>query len=500
MTDNVDGFRIGWASVDLTPDQKVVISGQFHARVSEGVRDPVTATAMAFESVRGGKVEGAGVMVSCDVVAIPDSLRDAVRAHLAKDLPALNAKQVFLNATHTHTGPEVRLQSDNMTTYGGNVPIRFGIDLGTQSAEDYQAIAARRIADAVVAAWKGRTLSGLGFGLGHATVGYNRRICYYNGETKMYGNPNTPEFSHVEAGSETSINLLYVWDRAGKLTGVVVNIACPSQVSEQEYQISADYWHETRQEIRNRLGDHVFILPQNSATGDIVPGKPNTVMDWKAQQRMWRLMGVDQRRDIGRRIANTVTSVLPYAQHEINWHPTVQHRVDTVRLTRRLLNEQDVAEASALAEQHEAEYHRLKADLEAHPEKLHEPRWYKDVTSAYRRAEWNRGVARRFEAQKREPTIPVEIHVVRIGDVAIATNPFEYYLDFGHQIKARSKAVQTLLVQHVGSGTYLPTARAAQGKSYGALPASTPVGPEGGRELANWSVDAINAMWDGTPT
>src|SRR5690606_29953765 len=128
--------------------------------------------------------------------------------------------------------------------------------------------------------------SGLGFGLGHATVGYNRRICYYNGETRMYGKPNTPDFSHIEGGSETSINLLYIWSRDGKLTGVVINIACPSQASEHEYQISADYWHEARQEIRNQLGEHVFILPQNSATGDIVPGRPTTMMDWKAQERM----------------------------------------------------------------------------------------------------------------------------------------------------------------------------------------------------------------------
>jgi hypothetical protein len=56
--------------------------------------------------------------------------------------------------------------------------------------------------------------------------------------------------------------------------------------------------------------------------------------------------------------------------------------------------------------------------------------------------------------------------------------------------------VQTFLVQHVGSGTYLPTERAVSGKSYGAVPASTPVGPEGGRELAEKTLEMINSMWD----
>ena len=39
--------------------------------------------------------------------------------------------------------------------------------------------------------------------------------------------------------------------------------------------------------------------------------------------------------------------------------------------------------------------------------------------------------------------MPVEVHIIRIGDVVIATNPFELYLDYGMRIKGRSPAVQT---------------------------------------------------------
>jgi len=42
---------------------------------------------------------------------------------------------------------------------------------------------------------------------------------------------------------------------------------------------------------------------------------------------------------------------------------------------------------------------------------------------------------------------PSEFHVIRLGDIAIATNPFELFMDYGVLIKARSKAVFTLLVQ-----------------------------------------------------
>ena len=60
---------------------------------------------------------------------------------------------------------------------------------------------------------------------------------------------------------------------------------------------------------------------------------------------------------------------------------------------------------------------------------------------------------------------------------------------------ADDAAVQTFLVQHVGSGTYLPTMRAVSGKSYGAIPASTPVGPEGGKELVEETIKAIKELW-----
>jgi len=62
------------------------------------------------------------------------------------------------------------------------------------------------------------------------------------------------------------------------LSGLVVNVPCPSQVSEQEYQVSADFWHDTRQELRRRFGEHLFVLPQCAAAGDQSPrplvGKP----------------------------------------------------------------------------------------------------------------------------------------------------------------------------------------------------------------------------------
>jgi hypothetical protein len=89
----------------------------------------------------------------------------------------------------------------------------------------------------------------------------------------------------------------------------------------------------------------------------------------------------------------------------------------------------------------------------------------------------------------------VELHVVRIGDAAICTNPFELFTDYGIQIKARSRAVQTFVIQLVGSGSYLPTERAVRGGGYSAVVYSSVVGPEGGQVLVDWTVEAIDAVF-----
>jgi hypothetical protein len=41
-------------------------------------------------------------MVSCDVVGIPDELLGLVRQEVLKQLPELDVRKLFLNATHTH--------------------------------------------------------------------------------------------------------------------------------------------------------------------------------------------------------------------------------------------------------------------------------------------------------------------------------------------------------------------------------------------------------------
>ena len=107
------------------------------------------------------------------------------------------------------------------------------------------------------------------------------------------------------------------------------------------------------------------------------------------------------------------------------------------------------------------------------------------------------GILRRFMLQEKLDTLTTEVHIIRMGTIAFATNPFELFLDFGNQIKARSSAEQTFLVQ-LANGTegYLPTAKAESNGHYSAFIGSGQVGHIAGEQLVRETLQNIREMFE----
>ena len=478
-----NNLRIGWAQTDITPEQPVLIAGQFHARLSEGIADPITATALVLDSG-----QDYAVLVSLDVVTISDEMLRMVRERI-QGIEGLDPLKVILNATHTHTGPDVRVASPGMS----NVPNTLGVELDAMPVESYLDMATERIAAAVTKAWTGRTEGRITYGLGYAVVGRNRRWVNTDGKAQMYGNTDDAQFSHIEGYEDHSLNVLATYSTEGALTGLVVNVPSPSQVNESEYCLSADYWYETRCELRRRHGNELFVLPQCSMAGD---QSPHLLFDKGANDRMLELKGRSEREEIAHRITRTVDEILGAVSETAQNAPLLRHRVEVLELPMTSLTEEDVGAALKEAETYRINYQDELRKLEDDPKLREEPRWYVPITNAHRRMRWYQAVADRFEMQKENSTMPAEVHVIRLGDLAFASNRFECYLDMGIHIKARSPACQTFLVQLAGEGTYCPSERSVAGGGYGSIAASNPVGPEAGRLLSMKTVDLLMELWE----
>jgi hypothetical protein len=136
------------------------------------------------------------------------------------------------------------------------------------------------------------------------------------------------------------------------------------------------------------------------------------------------------------------------------------------------------------------------ADEEAAHARMEAARFREDPAERWNYL-WNQSVALRHELQQSRPTgtAPMELHVLRLGDIAIATNEFELFTDFGVQMKARSPALQTFVGELTGSAGYLPSERAVRVGGYSAVPQSSRVGPDGGQVLVEHTVQAMTALW-----
>jgi len=417
----------GWATVDITPSDPVVLDGSGYKRVTNEVEDPVTATVLALETRDGDQVLEQAIMITFDLVRMTKEVQEGLQHVAAEKLTDFDKSKLFCGATHTHCGPSISYKA---TGPGQLYDISDRTDVMTP--QQYILLLYEKVGAGIVEAWQGRKPAGVSWALGDAAVGYNRRLSYSDGSAIMGFDTARPDFSHVEGYEDHAVEMLFFWDADQKLTGMLLNIACPSQVGRKA--ISADFWHPIRQGIKAKYGPDIHVFGQCSAAGDQCPA---VIVRSQAEKLMLKRREISWKEELANRVIRAVDDVWPCAQADVQTRPVFAHRV-------------------------------IELDV--------------PNTNSYNEARW------------KPSTVAVEFRVLRLGDVAIATNPFELFLDYGIQIKGRSKAVLTFLSQltcdHHG---YLPTRRAVAGGDYSAV--NHTVGPKGGRVLVDESVQAINSLW-----
>lgn len=456
------GLRVGWAVCSITPDRPVQLAGQFAERVSQRVLDPCLATALALECVGAdGKMEQA-IMIACDVVNVGKEEVETIREGLAERVPDFDVRKLIVNASHTHTGPTL-----SMGTYKEPVP-------GVVGPKEYVPFFCAQAEEAAVQAWTARRPGAISHAFGHAAVGFNRIATYADGTAQMYGKTDRPDYIGPESGYDHGIEILFLWDEQAKPTGAVINLACPSQVVEGQLYVSADFWGPVRTMLKQRYGDSFVVYPMTSAAGDQSPR--DLVRRGRNEPDMRSEPGMIE---MASRIVRAVEGGYESARREQASDPVFRHHVEQLDLPARRVTDEEGA--AARAEKEEL--------LKNGP-----PKPGAKEQALLRRVN---NVLKRYENQGATPIFSMELHALRLGDIAIATNPFELYLEYGLRIKARSCAKQTFLAQLTGDrGRYLPTPKAVAGGAYGSRISDNQVGPVGGDALVNRTVEVINSLWE----
>ncbi len=471
-------LSFGWATESIVPSQLVAIGGQYHTRISGEVHDPITVTALAIETHDDRGVIDQAIWVSCDLCVVRRKTVENVRKLVAKSLPELNVEKIVVSATHTHTAPAL---SDTEETdfhpydFVGSWAYRIPADQkNIMRPLEYLAFLERQIAIAVVRAWESRQPGEFSSALSHASVARNRRAVYFDGTTRMYGDTRDPNFSHTEGTSDDSIDVLYFW-RNDQIVGMGITVYCPAQEVEGESYLSADFWADTRKQLREKYSADLFVLPLTGAGGD---QSPHVQIDKSSEANMIARRKLQYRQEIARRLVNAVDDVTDLAKQSKSSDVVLDHRVEYFQLPVWKVSEERFAQSTEI--------------FEAGRDKL-------DQLSGPDYINWrvNRTMLARHKLQETEPYYRAEVHALRLNDLAMATNPFELFVDYSNRMKSRSPAIQTSIIQLTSDcAAYLPTERAVQGGGYSARIDDGVIGPEGGRVLVEETTRLLKTMWE----
>ena len=498
-------LKFGWSEVSITPDKKASLAGQFAERISEYVEKPITATAMAVES------EGEqAVFVSVDIVCVTYNLVKAVRDELAVKVPEIDPMKVIISATHPHTAPgyprlsKVALATGKVLSFRALIESELPADKkyiesaeisGNKdiiSDEEMLSLLIERITKAVIEAWNNLKPGSYSNAFGRVAVGMCRRATYSDGSAQMWGDTNTAVFEALEGGNDSGIELMYIFDENKKVTGVVANIACPAQCVQHRLFVSPDYWGEVKVLLREYFGKDLFVLALCSAAGDQCPVdlvrwvepesdindpncKRNNPPKRKADPSMFDLAGMKK---AGKRVAREIIDIYEEGLDEAISSAEFKHETHLMPLPLRRVTLADVKEARR----------EIQMYLQNKPGDVD----FNDAAAL----QVHLGILRRAELQEYMNVLETEVHIIKLGNIAFASNPFELFLDYGNQIRARSKAEQTFLIQLACDAVgYLPTEKAEKGGHYSAFVSSGNVGHIGGEQLVRQTLTEINKLF-----
>ena len=242
----MQGLKIGFSRIDITPDVGLDIAGYFVERIADGVLDSLYASAVAFE-FNGEKA----VMISLDNLGIMQRTMYGFRKRISEKCN-VPLSGVFISCTHTHTAPEAD-SGINETVNNKSI--------------EYVSFLSDRCVEVALAAFADLKDAKMGYGQGSAPgIAFVRRFRMKDGSIATNPGVNNPDIVEPVGDVDESVNVIR-FDREGGDTVVMVAFGChPDVVGGCKY--SAD-WPGFVCSTVEKVLDGTKCIFFNGAQGDI---------------------------------------------------------------------------------------------------------------------------------------------------------------------------------------------------------------------------------------
>lgn len=395
--------RVGAASRIINNEIGAFVQAATHDKVAKSVRDDLEANLLYID----GREE-AVLLINCDVAVLESDVIQEVRSAVS-DKTGVPPRNILVSCTHTHSGPVV---------FESN-PFR---SRDMEWAERLRGW----LVEAAVEAVEGARPCRMGWGLGEAKIGYNRRACWADGTHTMGRDTAREDFTGIEGPQDPSHLVLFAEDGKGNVVAVLHNNSCHAVNFYGAEFYSADYPGLARTLLRDVLGP-IPVLYLNGGFGDnwprdlLHPQPPVGGAEGAMRRQAYTLAGETLRLMSRAERCDT---------------PIVRHVCEDLRVPVRLPDPQQVERDRELLAKGRADKDSV-------------PRW--ELLFAF-------GRCRLVDCFGDDPVDELPVHAVRIGDLGLGTNPCELYGQFMMDIRRRSPAPLTMFADVTdGYSGYCPT-------------------------------------------
>ena len=415
-------FKGGFAERDITPDIGMEEPGGYGKVYHRKFHDPCKVRAAVFDD---GKERVA--LVGIDILFITRHLTKETRVEIQKRC-GIKAENILVGASHSHSSGPIGMSEPG--DFDNASPLVKDLYLNKSTASDpgYTQLLKKQIVEAVVAADVARVDAKAAMGYGHEDkVSFNRRLRMKGGLTFSHPGAGNPDVIGYAGPIDPQVGVVGVWDLKDNLLGVIVNFSCHATASPGG--ISANWPGTMEHTLRGASGNAALpVVFLQGACGDITQVDNLAKFQNPAPEEWWQIVG-------GRLGAEAYKTLLLIRRGATNDIP-IDVRGKTWNIKRRLPTQEKVKRAlemvqNAATRDNQTEWTFAKETV---------------LLDAMARA---------------RPEVEVEVQAIQVGPAVFVSNPAEYFVQYGLDIKKASKFPFTFVVELANGCTgYVPTEEA----------------------------------------
>jgi hypothetical protein len=403
-------------------------------------------------------------LVGVDAGAVPRLLVERARKRIAEQ-SKIPADAVLVGASHSHSSGPIEGVMPGEYDHASPLVRRLAYEHSTCVNPAYFERVETEIVTAVCQAHSFRKPARCAVGKGREDkAAYNRRIRMKNGMTYTHPHPGNPDMVAYAGPTDPEVGVIGTWDSEGRLLGTIVNFACHATTSPGG--ISANWIYYLEKTIQGAMGTQAPVVFLQSACGDITQVDNFSPFANPSGEQWARLVGTRVGAEALKVLVSTPTGVLA----------PLDARSAVLRIPRRKPKPERVRRSTEL--------------VQREPKEVGVTEWT-----------FAKEIVMLDAIVQKEPMVDVEVQAIQVGPAVFISNPAELFVEFGLELKKRSRFPFTFPVELAnGLVGYVPTEEAfgPHGGGYETrLTSYSNLEITAGRQMVNAGIELTSAMTPG---